>query len=435
MKNNTKKLFNKIKENKIKIIFASTLMTTIIGCSIGLGFALNVTKSSQVDKPIYTPEIAPVKPGELRFDKTGKPIIPVIVDKENPDGNYKYKINYKNKIDSSERKQVINYDKKYFDERLNISLTHNKTELAKMVEEKYSNYNIKLDKDSISLIDYYIPNNSLNLNDEVLSQNLIQSLFDDASKYTLENNVSFSDLSDLMSLCGINFDKEFNKINTMAEVTNPTNNISIYGGGGVMPQPDTIEPPNTAPPTIAMYDVTVDSRIDSFKKDASVRVIIELVYSTLMIALSIFSLVMAIFTFGASIAGCIIDLIFCGIAVIFAVLEYMEMDEIIKKTEILRLCLDSLGFVNATISAIKNMKEWRKDKLKKILNITSDLELKTSKNLINTSNRKKTISRCLSFLSYGLMIIKEILDLVIIYNAELFVELNKTIVEINKNNK
>lgn len=69
----------------------------------------------------------------------------------------------------------------------------------------------------------------------------------------------------------------------------------------------------------------------------------------------------------------------------------MEMDEIIKKTEILRLCLDSLGFVNATISAIKNMKEWRKDKLKKILNITSDLELKTSKNLINTSNRKKLL--------------------------------------------
>lgn len=435
MQNNTKKIFNKIKQNKVKIIVTSTFMATIIGCSIGLGLALNVTKSSQVDKPIYTPEISPVKPSELKFDQTGKPIIPVIVDKENPTGDYKYEINYKNQINLTEKKQVINYDKKYFDERLNISLTHNQAELTKIVEEKYSNYNIKLDKDYISLIDYYIPNNSLNFNDEILSQNLVKSLFDDASKYTLENNVSFSDLSDLMSLCGINFDKEFNKLNTAAEITNPTDNISIYGGGGAMPQPDPIKPPNTAPPTIAMNEVTINSRIDSFLVDLTSRLIIEIVYSALMLAISIFSLIMAIATFGASLTSNILDLILCGIAVVFAVLEYKEMTTIINGTKSLRIVLDSIGMANTTISFIKAVKEWRKDKLNEILSKTNDLKLKTNINLNNMLNSKIIIRRCLSFLSFGLMVIKEILDLVIVYNAEFFDELNKAFIEIEKSNK
>lgn len=434
MQNNTKKIFNKIKQNKVKIIVTSTFMATIIGCSIGLGLALNVTKSSQVDKPIYTPEIAPVKPGELKFDQTGKPIIPVIVDKENPTGDYKYEINYKNQIDLIEKKQVINYDKKYFDERLNISLTHNQAELTKIVEEKYSNYNIKLDKDYISLIDYYIPNNSLKFNDEILSQNLVKSLFDDASKYTLENNVSFSDLSDLMSLCGINFDKEFNKLNTAAEINNPTDNISIYGGGGAMPQPDPIKPPNTAPPTIAMNEVTINSRIDSFLVDLTTRVIIEIVYSALMIAISIFSLIMAIATFGASLASNILDLILCGIAVVFAVLEYKEMLKITENTKKLKELLESLGMVNTTISFIKSTNIWQENivKFKKILNSTFDLKLQTNTNLIDTSIRKKVISKCLSFLSFGLMIVKAILDSVISYDAKFFDELYKTFAEIDK---
>lgn len=94
-------------QNKVNIIFTSIFRTTIIGCSIGLWFTLNVTKSSQVDKPIYTPEITPVKPGELRFDQTGKSIILVIICGENPNVNYKYEIDYKNQIDLTDRKQVI----------------------------------------------------------------------------------------------------------------------------------------------------------------------------------------------------------------------------------------------------------------------------------------------------------------------------------------
>lgn len=315
MKHTTKNIFNKIKQNKFKIGFISAAMATIIGCSIGLGLTLNVAKTTQVDKPIYTPELAPVKPGELKFDQTGKPIVPIIIDEKNPNADYEHKVD--------KTLTINNLDKKEF-----FKSTENKKDLeTKYIElipsisdsfsAEYLEKEIAISSKVKKFIDYYLPNNMIAEHSNFKFKDFLADIQQSSFLYTQENSLSMQEIHDLLAFNGINFEKEYNTIVSSAD------QIKTRGGGGM-------NLPGVVPHELSKPDLpndktktTYQEGVNLYKTDIENRLLIEVVYSAALLAISIAAFALAFVTFGASLLLAAVDLVFCTISVVQAIDEYI----------------------------------------------------------------------------------------------------------------
>lgn len=249
-----------LKNNKTKIIIFSGTMAGILGLSAGLGFVVSYKAKNDNKQFLY-------KPGEIKFDESGKLLIPTVVDPDNLAGIYEYKIEETKSIDIpkelKENKKIVSDIKKEIDN----SVKTIKEKFSEILDKELTiNNNLKM------LFDNLIPANNINNGEKILVNNLIDSIADASTTSAFEKSLSTQDISNMMALNGINFAKEYNDLNKQIN----TDEITLYGGNA---SPNKPKPPSSITDNIekdfSSYEY-IESTIKILKQDFETRFIIAI---------------------------------------------------------------------------------------------------------------------------------------------------------------
>lgn len=359
-KANNFKLIRKMNLKSLKLASIGTMACVLVS-GVGLSTAAVVNTINRCENQISS--IANTyyyKKGEIRFDASGKILVPKVIDNENPFGLYQYhakqipSIN----IDNSE------WNDNDFAKRTESLLKRTKEQIFKQkgFQDKTP---FKVNKNLKMLIDNFIPNNNIKLDSTTNMNEMMLSLYDSSLEEHKLHTYSSNQIKDMLAICGINFDKEFNDLTKKAmeninkkQQAKPSNFLMFSPNGfcPYWPIPGSnnmpwdngyyndnkynppVAPPNfDDPKKFESYKLSVKEYVNTvLKQNEKYQKAFFITYSTVLPILCIAETVavgLALFSFGATafeIASLIIDITFAGLEIHYSYVNWDSTYNLIK---------------------------------------------------------------------------------------------------------
>lgn len=327
-------------KNKYKLIAGSAFFASLVTIPsvVGTIQANQKIKNTNVEYEYGVP----IKP---TFDENGKLIIPTIKDPENPTGNYEYKV--PEIIDTDVPQDVK--ESTYYKQGLPKLLDENKNNLLNNISS-YSNFKVDTSKDLILLLDNMLPGHKIGVGQDISIANIAETIYESSIKKYNDNILSSKDLSDFGALCGINFQKEYDKLFVSIK------HLNMRGGGGSnLPSQPSV--PDINKDFGDPQTMTVRQMYNAMKQDNSTKWTLAIAYSVISVTLTILQLILSFFTIGLSVASLIIDIIFCLFEVAVCIAKNISSGEIMEKikeidsaywddgaNKVINVTLEILGF-------------------------------------------------------------------------------------------
>ncbi len=344
--------FKKIKNNKIKISIVSSTLVMIIATSVLCGALIPSTSKQVQDNTYY------YKPGEIRFDDNGNLLIPKVLDENNPLGIYEHNIPEMNDTIVSE--EIKN--SKFYKEKLDILISENKNNMCSIFGQEVLETKIVINDELINFSKYFIPELVLEKDKEVKVQDIIDQTYSISVEKAKTKTLSNQEISDMLAINGINFDKLYNDAQVEAE-----KELNTRGGGGSGPS---VKPPHVD--NNFTNNPTISEARQITEQDISIRKGFAIAYSAILPTLTIASGVLAFFTCGISVAAIIADIAFSALEIGNAWAEFYLVKDLksllwdIAEDQASEKIKDFLNKI-AKDESLKYLSEWRDSYLFKFL--------------------------------------------------------------------
>ena len=195
-----------------------------------------------------------------------------------------------------------------------------------------------------------LPGHKIGVGQDISIANIAETIYESSIKKYNDNILSSKDLSDFGALCGINFQKEYDKLFVSIK------HLNMRGGGGSnLPSQPSV--PDINKDFGDPQTMTVRQMYNAMKQDNSTKWTLAIAYSVISVTLTILQLILSFFTIGLSVASLIIDIIFCLFEVAVCIAENISSGEIMEKikeidsaywddgaNKVINVTLEILGF-------------------------------------------------------------------------------------------